>query len=154
VARLRATARAVDIRPRRTSQTSRIAVSLFDVLRRAGAAPLFDDPAMRRLLRLAARMHAVGNGAEGKSPQTAARQFLLGLTIPPGWNTEEWQRLAWIVRYHRGAEPNLERGAFSKLSEGQQREICLLAGVLRLARALRKSGIETGAGLRAEKSFE
>jgi CHAD domain-containing protein len=152
MARLRATARAVDKRPRRTSQVSRIAAALFDALRRIEAGPAFAEPAMRRMLRAAARLHAVGAGIGAKSPQKAARKFLRALTIPPGWTSEQWDCLTWTVRYHRGAEPDAERGAFSKLSGEQQKNIRALAGVLRLARGLRKSGIETGSGLRAEKS--
>jgi CHAD domain-containing protein len=152
MARLRATARAVDKRPRRTSQVSRIAVASFDALRRVDATPAFTEPAMRRMLRAAARLHAIGAGMGAKSPQRAARKFLLELTIPPGWTAEQWLCLALTVRYHRGAEPDTEHGSFSKLSEEQQKTIRALAGVLRLARALRKCGVEGGSGLRAEKS--
>lgn len=154
MARLRATARAVDKRPRRTAQVSRIAVALFDALRRVEAAPAFGEPAMRRMLRAAARLHAVGASVSAKTPQKAARKFLRGLTIPPGWTLEQWETLGWAVRYHRGAEPDAEHGPFAKLSGEQQKNIRALAGVLRLARGLRKSGIENGTGLRAENSAE
>jgi exopolyphosphatase/pppGpp-phosphohydrolase len=77
---------------------------------------------------------------------------LLGLPIPPGWSNEEWEQLAEAVRYHRGPEPKPGSGAFSKLSLEQQSNVRALAGVLRLARALRKCGVETGAGIHAEKS--
>jgi len=55
LARLRATARAVDPHVRRTSQTSRIAVALFDALKRADSAPAFSDVSLHRFcsLRLA-----------------------------------------------------------------------------------------------------
>ena len=42
----------------------------------------------------------------------------------------------------------------SKLSAEQQNNVRALAGVLRLARALRKCGVASGAGLRAEKSTD
>src|SRR5213075_1608482 len=87
-------------------------------------------------------------------PQKAARKFLLGLTIPPGWSNEDWELLALAVRYHRGAEPRAKDGPFSKLSAEQQNSVRVLAGVLRLARALRKCGVGSGAGIRAEKSTE
>jgi CHAD domain-containing protein len=154
MARLRATARAVDKRPRRTSQVSRVAVALFDSLRRVEAAPAFAEPPMRRILRAAARLHAVGAATGAKSPQKAARKFLRALAIPPGWTSEQWDCLTWTVRYHRGAEPDAERGAFSKLSAEQQKNIRALAGALRLARGLRKSVVESGSGLRAEKSSD
>jgi CHAD domain-containing protein len=154
LARLRATARAVDPRVRRSSETSRIAVALFDALKRADSAPAFSETSFHRVLLAAARLHGVGGAHAGKSPQKAARKFLLGLTIPPGWNNEEWELLTLAVRYHRGPEPRAKDGPFSKLSAEQQNRVRALAGVLRLARALRKCGVATGAGLRAEKSTD
>jgi CHAD domain-containing protein len=154
LARLRATARAVDPHVRRTSQTSRIAVALFDALKRADSGPAFSDASLRRVLLAAARLHGVGDADAGKSPQRAARKFLLGLTIPPGWSNEDWELLALAVRYHRGAEPRAKNGPFSKLSTEPQNSVRALAGVLRLARSLRKCGVATGAGLRAEKSAD
>jgi CHAD domain-containing protein len=154
LARLRATARAVDPHVRRTSQTSRIAVALFDALKRADSAPAFSDASLRRILLAAARLHGVGGADAGKSPQKAARKFLLGLTIPPAWSNEDWELLVLAVRYHRGAEPRAKSGSFSKLSAEQQNSVRALAGVLRLARALRKCGVASGAGLRAEKSTD
>ncbi|HUC52820.1 MAG TPA: CHAD domain-containing protein [Candidatus Cybelea sp.] len=154
LARLRATARAVDPHVRRTSQISRVAIALFDALKRAGAAPSFSEAALRRILLAAARLHGVGDASAEKSPQKAARKFLLGLTVPPGWSNEEWELLAFAVRYHRGAEPRAKRRRFSKLSAEQQNNVRALAGVLRLARALRKCSVVTGASLRAEKSTD
>jgi CHAD domain-containing protein len=154
LARLRATARAVDPHARRTSQVSRVAVALFDTFKRADCAPVFGDATLRRVLLAAARLHCVGDAHAEKSPQKAARKFLLGLTVPPGWSNQEWELLALAVRYHRGAEPREEGGPFSKLSAEQQNSLRALAGVLRLARALRKCGVITGAGFRAEKSTD
>ncbi len=153
-ARLRATARAIDPRASRTSQISRIAVAIFEALKRTEAAPAFRDGSMRRTLQAAARLHGVSAANAEKAPQRTASRFVLDLALPPGWSNEEWVLLASVVRYHRGPEPSRKKGPFSKLSEEQQNRVRALAGVLRLARALRKCGIETGAGLRAEKSAE
>jgi CHAD domain-containing protein len=154
MARLRATARAIDPRPRRTAQVSRIAVSLFDALRRADAAPAFADQTLRRIVLAAARLQRVGAADSNKSPQKSASKFLLGLALPPGWTNDEWEFLASAVRYHRGPEPSAKSGHFSKLSAEQQKKVQSLAGVLRFARALRKCGVESGAGFRVEKSPE
>jgi len=154
MARLRATARAIDPRPRRSSQISRIAVALFDAFRRANSAAAFADASLRRVLLAAARLQSVGAASPGKSRQKAGRKFLLALGVPPGWTREEWELLAETVRYHRGAEPSAESGPFSKLSADQQNKVRALAGVLRLARSLRKCGVESGSGLRAEKSVD
>ncbi len=154
LARLRATARAVDPHVRRTSQISRVAVALFDAFKRAHSAPAFADVGIYRVLLAAARLHCVGDADAHKSPQKAARKFLLGLPVPPGWSNEDWELLALAVRYHRGAEPRAKDGPFSKLSAEQQSSVRALAGVLRLARALRKCGVASGAGFRAEKSAD
>jgi CHAD domain-containing protein len=154
LARLRATASAVDPHVRRTSQIFRVAAALFDTFKRADSAPAFSDAILRRILLAAARLHGVGNVEACKSPQKAARKFLLGLTIPPGWNNEDWELLTFAIRYHRGPEPRVKDGPFSKLSAEQQNNVRALAGVLRLARALRKCGVTTGAGFRAEKSSD
>lgn len=154
MARLRATARAVDPHTRRTSQVSRIAVAVFDALKRADSASAFADASFRRILLAAARLQGVGAADTERSPQKAARKFLLGLPIPPGWSQEEWDLLAYAVRYHRGAEPKSKSGAFAKLAVDRQNKVRALAGVLRVARALRKCGVEGGAGLRAEKSTD
>jgi hypothetical protein len=150
-ARLRATSRAVDPRVSRTSQISRIAVAVYEALKRANAGPAFREPALHRILLAAGRLQGVGDA--NASPK-AARKFLLDLALPPGWSNQEWELLATVVRYHRGAEPSPKGGPFSKLSADQQNIVRALAGVLRLARALRKCGVESGAGLRAEKSTE
>jgi CHAD domain-containing protein len=153
-ARLRATARAVDPHFSRTSQISRIAVAIHEALKRVEAASAFRDGSLRRVLLAAARLHGVGGANADKSPQKAARKFILNLPLPPGWTNQEWELLATVVRYHRGAEPSKKGGPFSKLSEEQQDHIRALAGVLRLALALRKCGVQSGAGLRGEKSAE
>ena len=112
------------------------------------------EPVLRRVLLAAARLHGVGAAQGEKSPQKGARKFLMGLAVPPGWSGEEWELLATAVRYHRGAEPSAKSGPFSRLNEEQQTQVRALAGIVRLARTLRKSGIASGAGIRAEKSPE
>jgi CHAD domain-containing protein len=155
MARLRVTARATDTHPRRTAQTSRIAVAVFDALRRAHAAPAFGEAAMRRVLRAAARLQRVGGAVHsGRAYQKAARRFLRDLPLPPSWTLEEWELLGWTIRCHRGAEPAGDRGAFSRLRDEEQKNVRALAGVIRLARVLRKCGVESCAGMRAEKSAE
>jgi len=154
MARLRATARAADPRPRRTSQISRIAVAVFDALRRADSAPTFAETGFRRILLAAARLQGVGGAVPEKSPQKSARKFLLRLALPPGWTNEEWELLAAAVRYHRGAEPKAKSGVLSRFSIEQRGKIRALAGILRFARSLRRCGVTSGAGIRAERSSD
>lgn len=152
VARLRATARATDARPRRTAEISRLAVALFDTLRRAHTAPAFEDADMRRVLRAAARLSGLSLKGAAASPQKAAQEFLLSRPAPPSWTPKQWELLAWSVRYHRGAEPKLKNNGFSRLREEQQANVRALAGVLRLARGLRKCSVQHSAGFRIEKT--
>lgn len=150
-ARLRSTARATTARTRRATQISRLAVGIFDALHRAQTAPAFDGTEERRILQNAARLCGMRFKGADNPPQKAARRFLLSLPVPPTWQPEEWDLLAWTVRFYRGAEPNGD-GAFSKLPEEQRMNVRALAGVLRLARGLRKCGIPNYNGLRAEKT--
>lgn len=153
-ARLRATARASDAHPRRTGQVARLAIRIFDILRRGKAVPsVFADAAMRRILVAAARLHGMGTVGDRKDSPKELRKHLLGLAVPPNWTAEEWDLMAWAVRFHRGAEPR-EKNGFAKLSEEQQNSVRALAGTLRVARGLRKAGIETTRGLRTEKSAD
>jgi exopolyphosphatase/pppGpp-phosphohydrolase len=108
---------------------------------------------MRRLMEAAAMLHGVETVGDRKLGQKAVRKFLLGLPVPPNWTSEEWDLMAWAVRFHRGPEPKQKNG-FAKLSEEEQASVQALAGIVRLARALRKSGLEGTVGLRSEKSAD
>src|SRR6266852_5652918 len=151
-ARLRATARAADAHPLRAAHISRLSVALFDALGRARTAPVFDDADMRRVLRAAARLCGISLKGGGKPPIKAARRFLLERPAPPSWTHKEWELLAWAVRYHRGTEPKTANNGFAALHEDQQANVRALAGVIRLARGLRKCNIERTSGFRVEKT--
>ena len=152
-ARLRSTARAADAHSSRTSQESRVALRVFGILRRLQAAPVFADPTTLRMFQAVALLHGVGTSNGHRLSPKSARKFLAGLPVPPNWSTDDWGVLAWAVRFQRGEEPKLKNG-FARLSEDRQLLVRSLAGVLRLARALRKAGIESAVGLRAEKSAD
>jgi CHAD domain-containing protein len=152
-ARLGATGRAVSGHSGRTVQISSVAIRVFDVLRRVKAGPVFHAANMPRLMQATAKLHGIDALGDRKLSQKGARKFLLGLTILPNWTAAEWDLMAWAVRFHRGPEPKQKNG-FAKLSEEQQTTVRAIAGVLRLARALRKSGLESAVGLRCEKSAD
>jgi len=154
LARLRVTARAMDGNPGRTAQVSRLAVRLFDALRRVHAARVFEEKDLRKSMRAAARIHGIGASLDRKQPQKAARIFLRKMAVPAGWTMEEWELLALVVRYHRGGQPKAKHKAFGALNEADQQRVNALAGVLRLAGALRKCGIASTAGLRMDKSTD
>jgi CHAD domain-containing protein len=159
MARFRATARAADAHPRRTARAARLARALFGCLRRAKAGPVFADADASQLLAAAAtlcrvRAESSRKSPHASSPQKSAYKFLRGLTPPPGFAASDWAILLLTVRYHRGAEPREKNSAFAKLSAEQQTTVRALAGVLRLAHALRKSGVENARLFRAENTAE
>jgi CHAD domain-containing protein len=154
LARLRVTARAVGGNRPRAEQVSRLAIGLFSRLARVNAALELKDKQNRKVMRAAAKLNGIGVSLNRKKPRKAARKFLLKLAMPAGWNEEEWSLLADIVRYQRGAEPNDKQKRFAKMAENQRRTIFVLAGILRLARVLRKCGIEAVTGLSAENSVD
>jgi CHAD domain-containing protein len=159
LARLRVTARAADPHPHRSARTARLAKALFDSLRRARVGDFFANPAARRLLAAAANLHGVrpehaDKPSQSKSPQKIAYQFLLGLDRPPGFPPDDWSVLLATVRYHRGAEPHEKSAVFAALSRERQQQVRALAGLLRLARALRKSGAEPAPRFPAENTSE
>jgi CHAD domain-containing protein len=151
-ARLQAAARAAQSCPQKAARVARISLRIFDLLRRVNAAPLFREANMRRNLRAAALLHAVGQ--DEKRPRKAARKFLLRMAVPPRWTREDWELVAWAVRFHRGAEPSIDNGQFAGLSPLEQGQIRALAGVIRLGRVLHKCGVESATGFKIEKSAQ
>jgi CHAD domain-containing protein len=152
LARLRATAKAAQSSPRNAARVARISMRIFDLLRRAKAMPAFADANMQRNLRAAAMLHSVGR--DQKHPRKAARKFLLGMKVPPRWTREDWELVAWAVRFHRGTEPTMNDGKFARLNATQQENIRVLAGVIRLGRVLHKSGVDSLVGFKIENSAD
>jgi len=101
LARLRATARALDANLRRTGQVSRLAMRLYDGLKRAQAAPIFAENSLRKVLRAAARLHGIGAGLDPDAPQKAARNFLRDLPVRRGL-----ERRGMGLADQRGALPS------------------------------------------------
>jgi CHAD domain-containing protein len=154
LARLRVLVRSLDENARRSGQVSALAMKLYHGLARVHAAPVFGDKSLRKIMSAAARVHGIGSGLESKVPQKAARNFLMETARAAGWSAEEWQLMATVVRYHRGKQPEVEHNGFAKLNEVERGQVCACAGVLRLARILRKCGVQRTAGVRLEKSVD
>jgi CHAD domain-containing protein len=152
-ARLSVTARAADKHIRRSAQESRLALRLFGILQRRSAAPVLQAPAARKIMQAATRLHGVSILGGRRSSPKAIRKFIRNLALPPTWSAEDWDLMAWSVRFQRGAEPRQKNG-FAKLGEAQQSVVRAIAGLLRLARALRKAGVQSPVGLRSEKSLD
>ncbi len=149
-ARLRVTARAADPNFAKTAGEGRLAKKIYKELQRAHATPVLKDKELDALLRAAAMLHGIEPEGTRKAANKDARKFLTELPPPPGWNLEDWQLLALIVRYHRGAAPSADHGRFAKLEGSPQSKLLIAAGVLRIARSLRKAGVQPGAKVRIE----
>ena len=154
MARLRATARALDASRGKSAQVTRLALKLYEGLRRVKAGAALQSRELRKVMQAAARLHGIGTGLQAKTPQKAARKFLRSLALPVGWSEAEWELLGLMVRYHRGGEPKAKDKAYSRLGKEEQRAVCAMAGVLRLARVLRKCGVESSKGLQVERSVD
>jgi CHAD domain-containing protein len=148
--RLRTTGRAADPNFAKRSSTGRLAKKIFKELRQAAAAPILKEPALETVMHSAALLHGIEPEHTKKRATRHARKFLALLPPPPGWNAEQWELLGLAIRYHRGPAPSAEHGRFAKLEPSQQGKLLLIASVLRIARALRKAGVESNAKIRAE----
>jgi len=153
-ARLRATAKALELNTRRATIVSQLAMRLFDALTRLHVDPALANRDLRKTMLASARLHGIGAGLDAKSPQKAARKYLKAMVLPPGWTETEWEIMGIVVRYHRGSLPNPNQKAFARFTAEEQKMICMLAGVLRLARAISKAGGPSAAGVRVEKSVD
>jgi len=153
-ARLRATARALEVNTARATLISRLAMRLFDALAKWQLELAFSSKDTRKIMLAASRLHGIGSGLDAKSPRKAARKYLKAMALPPSWTEVEWEIMANVVRYHRGALPDAKQKSFARFSPQQQKMVCLLAGVLRLARAISKSRVASAVGVRVERSVD
>jgi exopolyphosphatase/pppGpp-phosphohydrolase len=154
MARLRATAKALGASHGKAAQVTRLALRLYGELRRVKGGRPFLDKQLQKVMRAAARLHGIGAGLRTKSPEKAARKFLLRLPLPVGWTEAEWELLGMVVRYHRGEEPKAKDKTYGRLTKEEQQTVRGMAGVLRLARVLRKCGVGSSKDLRVERSVD
>jgi CHAD domain-containing protein len=138
-ARLRTTAQALDPRFGRTVLISKLALQLFDMVA-ARREPGLREAGTRVIFGTAARLQGIRGGDSRGARQKVAYKILRGLPEPIGWTADEWETVACTIRYCRGAEPSPADAAVARLSPERQHTVSVLAGVLRLARALYRSG--------------
>lgn len=152
--RLRVTARACDLHRQKTAQTARFAKAVFAALRRSRCGPVFSSPGAQKVLAAALILHGIRPPDYGGARHKAAQEFLEDLPAPAGWTAEDWQLLGMAIRYCRGKEPKGDGGKLARLSDEEKVKIFSLAGVLKVGRELRKIGVATSRGIRAEASPE
>jgi CHAD domain-containing protein len=154
MARLQATAKALGGNRGKAAQVTRLALRLYEGLGRVEAGAVFAKNQLRKVMRAAAQLHGIGAGLRAKSPEKAARKFLRRLPLPVGWTEPEWDLLGLAVRYQRGEEPRAKQKGYARLTKDERQALGGMAGVLRLARVLRKCGVESSKGLRVERSVD
>jgi CHAD domain-containing protein len=154
MARLRATGKALGANRGKAAEVAQLALRLYGGFMHIKAATPFENKALWKVMQAAARLHGIGVGLHAKSPQKAARKFLSKLTLPVGWTEAEWELLGMVVRYHRGEEPKAKHKGYARMTREEQQALCAMAGVLRLARVLRKCGVTSSKELRVERAVD
>jgi CHAD domain-containing protein len=151
-ARLRTTTRAMDSHRHRTAAVARLALRVYDGLAMVRGVRGFFDGKRRAILQAAARLHGIHvDGGQG-SRHKAASHFLRAAPVPLGWKASEWDLLTHVIRYQRGAEPAARHKQFAQLCPELRDCVRGLAGVLRLARGLRRCGVTTSDSVRVDET--
>jgi exopolyphosphatase/guanosine-5'-triphosphate,3'-diphosphate pyrophosphatase len=134
---------------RHAQHVAATATFLFDVCR-----PLYDGPASdAELLEYAALLHDVGYLLSHAKHHKHSR-YLIRHADLQGFQGAEIRMMSLVARYHRGADPNVDHRHFADLSAGQQRRVCQLAALLRIAEGLDRSHFQNVTALRAQLDRE
>ena len=134
---------------RHAQHVAATATFLFDVCR-----PLYDGPASdAELLEYAALLHDVGYLLSHAKHHKHSR-YLIRHADLQGFQGAEIRMMSLVARYHRGADPNVDHRHFADLSAGQQRRVCQLAALLRIAEGLDRSHFQNVTALRAQLDQE
>jgi exopolyphosphatase/guanosine-5'-triphosphate,3'-diphosphate pyrophosphatase len=112
-------------------QVAKIAGSLWHQL----AEPLALKPEDRELIESAALIANVGYLINFEGHHKHSYHLILNSEIP-GFERRQLQILANVARYHRGTRPKRRHENFSELALEDQKRVCALAAILRLALAL------------------
>jgi exopolyphosphatase/guanosine-5'-triphosphate,3'-diphosphate pyrophosphatase len=112
-------------------QVARIAGSLWQQL----AGPLKLKPEDRELIESAALIANVGYLINFDGHHKHSYHLIVNSELP-GFERRQLQILANVARYHRGTRPKKRHENFSELSVEDQKRVCELAAILRLALAL------------------
>lgn len=137
LARLKLWASALDPDVKHSTHVGRLALQLYDSLpaRKAqvhGNSALLDE---RAVLQLAGLFREVGWSKSEKKPYRAAYKLVSRLEPPLGWNREELNLAAIVVRCSGGALAAGRRSPLSAFDRNRRQAVLYLAGILRLAAA-------------------
>jgi exopolyphosphatase/guanosine-5'-triphosphate,3'-diphosphate pyrophosphatase len=119
----------MDEDPPHSAQVARLALELFDQSQpRHG---LGDDA--REILEAAALLCNVGMFLSHAQHHKHSYYVIRGTDRLTGFNDDEVERIALVARYHRKSDPRPKHAEFAALDDDAQREVCVLAGLLRVA---------------------
>ncbi len=120
-----------------------IALTLYDAIR-----PLLTGPPVdRELLEYAALLHDVGYHIN-HSDHHLHSQYLIDNADVRGFQPDEVAIMANVARYHRNEHPRKKDPAYRRLTSEQQRRVCELASILRIAEGLDRSHFQNVMALR------
>jgi len=90
----------------------------------------------RDALELAAMLQDVGRFQAKRGHHKRSYHILGRMAAPLDWAEDNWEMVAGLARYHRGALPETGHDEYSSVPAGRRKRFLRLAAVLRLANAL------------------
>jgi exopolyphosphatase/guanosine-5'-triphosphate,3'-diphosphate pyrophosphatase len=112
-----------------SAQVATLALELFDAT--AERHGLGDDA--REILEAAALLCNVGMFLSHAQHHKHSYYVIRGTDRLAGFHDGEVERIALVARYHRKSEPKAKHPEFAALDDDEQREVRVLAGLLRIA---------------------
>jgi len=90
----------------------------------------------RDALELAAMLQDVGRFQAKRGHHKRSYRILGRMAAPLDWPEDNWEMVAGLARYHRGALPEAGHDEYGRVPAGRRKRFLRLAAVLRLANAL------------------
>lgn len=89
----------------------------------------------RELLEAAALLHDVGYHISAEQHHKHS-DYIIRNSPMPGFTNDESEVIATIARYHRKSHPKKKHPDYASMSNAEQRLVCVLSGILRIAEGL------------------
>jgi CHAD domain-containing protein len=118
-----------------SEHTTRYALQLYDGLDSLDLLRNVQIPNARFMLEAAAIARNVGVSRGRKKHHVAAYRMIRDLKPSAGLDPETLEKIALIVRFHRGALPGSNKKCLARMAPAQRKAIIQLCGILRLATA-------------------
>jgi CHAD domain-containing protein len=131
----------------------RLALQLHEGLLQAGVLGAVGND-LKSALQLAAILQDVGRFHAKRGHHKRSYRMLGRMAAPLDWSAENWEMVAALARYHRGALPEVSHAGYGKIPAGQRRKFLQLAAILRLANALDAGHTRTVRSLKVLRTAE